>query len=592
MCGIIGYVSRASCPQLERGLDLLAHRGPDGRGEFSGSSADTRFWLGHRRLSIIDLSGGTQPFEKHGLAVTFNGEIYNYVELAADLEREYQVSFRTRSDTEVLLEAYRVWGTRCLERLNGMFAFCIVDTQTASAFCARDRMGKKPFYYISRHDGFYFASEPGPLLPLLARRIADTQSLLGYLLGAHIPPGRSFFAGIEQLPPGHYLTTRRPGQVEIRRYWSPRVSLTDLPYEEAREELAKTLHQAVAVRTRSDVGFAVAASAGLDSSIVLATAAEHGPVNTVSLVFDHAFDSDETEYIERLPQFFTMRPNYVRASPTLGLEELLSMARRTVALIEEPTPYTSVPFVAKLYEGVARAGFKVLMEGQGADELFAGYSYFRAFQRGALLRGWAGSRDALLSLKTHSAMTRAAFYIASTFYPFLSKQAREQVQLPATASNINDALLLAQEDLILPALLQYSDRLSMRFGVEVRLPFLDVEVVELANSLPAKYKVLGVTSKRVLRDAFATRLPNFVVDRPKVGFGNPAFDLLSRHSTTLIEKYVRRGRVTNSALFRHGSLSALHGAFMRMLPNAERVLWRFIIANMWLEHFAVEVEQA
>jgi asparagine synthase (glutamine-hydrolysing) len=593
MCGIIGYVSTSRRQDVERRLDLLAHRGPDGRGEVAGIAGGRAYWLGHRRLSIIDVEGGAQPLVKHGLAITYNGEIYNYVELVRELTAEHGVSFRTRCDTEVLLEAFRVWGPDCLDRLNGMFAFAILDIATGDLFCARDRLGKKPFYYTSSRDGFFFASEPAPLLPTLPRVRADNSTLVAYLLGARAPASKSFFAGVSSLGAGHWLRLSVDSlEPRLHRYWSPhRETRESLSFEDAAQELHRLFVDAVAVRLRSDVGFAVAASGGLDSTIVLAAAARRSaePIRTVSVTFDEAFAWDETKFIESLGEQYSIKPVHVESSATMTLEAMLADAKQVVSSIGEPTPYTSVPYVLKLYEATAKAGIKVLLEGQGADELFGGYTHFVALQRFAFARRWIGARDYLLALRRRSRVARRAYYGLNTLYPFLTKQARELMEMPNLTPSLGGALIDAQDNTVLPGLLQYSDRLAMRFGVEVRLPFLDYRLVEFVNSLPDDFKVRGSETKRILRGAFSNDIPAAIRERTKIGFGSPTTNVLRTHYGALVEQFVQNGAFANSPLFQNGWRRAVRSGFLRTLPSVERVLWRFILVDYWMQEYGAEV---
>jgi asparagine synthase (glutamine-hydrolysing) len=595
MCGIIGYVARSRHPEVEDNLGLLRHRGPDGEGEARGNVGGAYYWLGHQRLSIIDLEGGAQPFHKGKLVITFNGEIYNYVELAAELTRDHGVRFDSRSDTEVALEAFRAWGSACLHRFNGMWAFAIVDTATGTLFGARDRLGKKPFYYHLAAEGFFFSSEPTPLLPLLPRVRADTATLVAFLLGTRSSPSSTYFDGIKQLPAGHYLELPPRSMLpHIRQYWSPRdVAVAAQPpsFEEASARVKELLDSAVELRLRSDVGFAIAASGGLDSTILLEAVSRIGTraVPTVSVTFDQEFALDETSFIESLASAYSIKPTYARASSKLTVHDMLEDVADVVAAMGEPSPYTSVPYVSKLYRAAAASGIKVLLEGQGADELFGGYTYFTSLQPMSLLRGWTNTFDYLITLRHRSRLARAAYYRMTTLRPFLTEAAQQHVQLPLLTNHVHDALVDAQETSVLPALLQYSDRLAMACGLEVRLPFLDYRLVEFANSLPDEFKVRGGETKRILRHAFAGQLPQSVLERPKIGFGSPTTGLLRANFRSLVDQFVERGALANSGLFRDGWRRRVRGEFVGALPNSERVLWRFIVADLWLKKFGVEV---
>jgi asparagine synthase (glutamine-hydrolysing) len=592
MCGIIGYVASERRAFFERGLGLIAHRGPDGEGIADGVIGQRHFWLGHRRLSIIDIVGGSQPFNKRELLITFNGEIYNYLELAEILRRDHGVAFVTRSDTEVLLEAFATWGPSCVQRLRGMFAFAILDTRSGELFCARDRIGKKPFYYVARHDGFYFASEPPPLLGLFGQVQADNTSLVAYLIGARSAADRSFFEGVQKLPPGHCMQVSSTDLgVRVWEYWRPTTESFSGTYEEACKELGRLMSDAVDLRLRSDVGFAVAASGGLDSTVVLANAVARSKerVRTVSVTFDQNFNWDETRFIEGLEKSYSIDPTYVKAKAELNLEDMLLDAQGVVSALAEPTPYTSVTYVNKLYEATSKAGIKVLLEGQGADELFGGYTYFLALQRFALARRLTSPRDYLLALRQRSRGARELYYRLNTFRPFLVESAQELATLPQSTKGVNEALIDAQRDTVLPSLLQYSDRLAMRWGVEVRLPFVDHVLMEFVNSLPDDFKVRGRETKRILRSTYQSKIPVDIVNRTKVGFGNPTTNVLRRNADRLAARFIENGVFANSPLFRNGWRKAIRGGFLRTLPNFERVMWRFMLLDEWLEQFNVRV---
>jgi asparagine synthase (glutamine-hydrolysing) len=242
-----------------------------------------------------------------------------------------------------------------------------------------------------------------------------------------------------------------------------------------------------------------------------------------------------------------------------------------------------------LYQATAAAGIKVLLEGQGADELFGGYDHFIAHQPFAVARGWATLRNYLLAIRQRSRIARSIYYGLDTFFPFLSAPARATVELPDLTPTVHEALVDAQQTSILPGLLQYSDRLAMRWGVEVRLPFLDYRLVELVNALPDAFKLRGRETKRILRSAYASDLPESVVERPKIGFGSPTTTIIRDHREQLVATFVLRGHFANSALFRSGWSSKLRGTFMHTLPNSDRVLWRFIVIEEWMKQFGVEI---
>jgi len=543
MCGIAGVVEAHPDPNVLRAMsDLLAHRGPDGSGMVI---RDERVGLAHRRLAIIDLTEtGAQPMSSEsGAEIIFNGEIYNYVELRRELG-ELGVTFRGESDTEVLLAAYDHWGSECLSRLNGMFAFAIYDPRRSVLFAARDRFGEKPFYYHSAADGtFVFASELKALFahPRVPRR-ADMDSVYRFLRykEADREP-QTFFADIHALPAGHSLTLPIDGgRPSVEVYWS----LVDRPVSQAKhselvEHFGALLGDSIRLRLRSDVPVGSSLSGGLDSSAIVGYIARACGVeqqHTFSARFpDSIFD--EGRYIADVVQLSGAQSHEVAPEPTA--EDFA----RTVWHLDQPFLSLSIYAQWSVMRLAQESKITVLLDGQGADEMLGGYhfylgSHYRAlFQYGRWLRLVREARQ-------YAARNGSRRLAALAYYGLpenVARQARRFVRRPGISPDfaaehgrtappirhvygdpLRQALHATLTRTMLPTLLRQADRNSMAFSREVRLPFLDHRLVELAFDLPSDLKVSGATTKVVLRRAMAGFLPASVLGRyDKIGYAPP-----------------------------------------------------------------------
>ncbi len=564
MCGICGVVRFDGRPvgsaEVERVAEAMRHRGPDD----GGVHVDGLVGLGHRRLSIIDLSPlGHQPManEDRTVWIAFNGEIYNFQELRPGLEARGHV-FRSRTDTEVILHLYEDEGPRCVERLRGMFAFAVWDARDRSLFLARDRVGKKPLFYCHRESSFAFASELAALMadPEIPRRV-DPVAIHHYLTYQSVPAPFTAYRGVQKLPPGHWLRLR-DGRVELRRYWDLRFTPkppADTPArrEALVEELRERARQAVRLRLVSDVPLGALLSGGVDSGgvVALMAAASGTPVRTFSVGFE------EKEYDElaqarlvasryrTVHEEFTLKPDMVEALPVL------------VEHFGEPfADPAAIPlyFITRL----AREHVTVALCGDGGDEGFAGYHRHRL---AALLggfdwvpRGLSRGLFRLLAALPHAPTSRSPLWVAKRFFQTLSlppevrnlrffghfdeagKRALYTPEYAAAlggadtddlvrqrfaqtdAEDLLDAILYTDLHTYLPdTLLPKVDITSMANSLEMRSPLLDHELLEFAARLPPDLKLRGRASKVALKEAFRPLLPPEILARPKMGFGVP-----------------------------------------------------------------------
>jgi asparagine synthase (glutamine-hydrolysing) len=559
MCGIAGFVDRtdpAPSESLQRMLERIVHRGPDGMGvhleETRGLAA------GMRRLSIIDLEGGTQPIwnEDHSVGVLFNGEIYNYVELRRELEAAGHV-FRTNSDTEVLVHLYEASGTRMFDRLRGMFAFCIHDRARNSLLIARDHFGQKPLYYTSGGGRFAFASELKSILALnWVDRALDPEALLDYATWLSLPPPRTHFREIWKLPAGCFLEVKLDDEAvepAVTRYWRYELGAgADLrDPASAIEELDRTLRESVRVHLRADVPVGVLLSSGLDSRTVVAYAQELQ--NETVQTFTVGFGSEDSELAGAAETAREIRSRHHQLELTAG--DLSSSIGRIASLLDEPVGDPACFAVLKVCE-LARQHVKVLLSGEGSDELLAGYEgryagmletlqrteRFRRF--GAVLPEgmWhSHSRWQRLFARAHSTPASEIALLRIEGFPGDARHPRgltvEQLRrVQQRAKELGNTVFRAQRDRLselltfdldwqlAESLLQKADKMSMGASIELRTPLLDREVAALALRIPSAMKLPpGGPGKLILRQTLARKL-NEPLTRPKKGFPVPLAD--------------------------------------------------------------------
>ena len=602
MCGIFGLVSKTGpvdAKQVERLTDLVAHRGPDGQ----GVRVNGNVGLGHRRLAIIDLSDdGAQPMRDRSLPIwiTYNGEIYNYLELRAELEALGHV-FHTASDTEVLLAAYIRWGTNCLERFNGMWAFAIHDERDNSLFCARDRFGVKPFYYVNTPAQFAFGSEIRQLLPLIEGAVADDELVREFLVcGLTDHTARTFFKGIEKLPPGHKMRVDvSTGQIEIARYYSLSPGSTAAGADDAVQQLRDLLDDATRLRLRSDVRVGTCLSGGLDSSSVATLAARRHAASSnerffaITAVSEQASNNEEA-YAAQVAASAEL--NWLRTKPSY--DDFASSAEAMLDVQEEPFAGPSIMMQYEVMKTARANGVTVLLDGQGGDETLLGYhryyaawlrehyrqdglrGFVRAF-KAAIEAGIPARRMLMYLFGASSASLRATFY--RWRYSFLRNPDLPDAlrRFARTTRDPQAMQVLEITETNLPMLLRFEDKNSMRFGIETRLPFLDYRFVEFALRLPTRIKLNHGWTKWPLRAAVTDVLPAGICWRKdKIGFAAPDKLWLTRHSATMYDKVV-----ASSLLLRYVDMPELKKRFHRLDLGMR---WRLYCVALWGERFRVQ----
>jgi asparagine synthase (glutamine-hydrolysing) len=510
MCGITGIIGPKSNKEtVLTMLDVQKHRGPDYMDSYV---EDKRIALGHNRLSIIDLSSNAnQPFlsDNKNLVMVFNGEIYNYLEIRAELESKY--TFRTHSDTEVLLNAYREWGEGCLEKCNGMFSFAIWDVRDQTFFAARDRFGVKPFYYYFNETDFYFASEIKTIWSAGIPKTPNDKVWLNYFSdGSYGMPEETFWQNIKQLPPGHFLTFKNNSlQIKKWYFFSENVAmLTDHSEKNDEAYITHLLLEAINLRFRAEVPVGFNLSGGLDSSALLALI-DQQHINKSSVeAFTFITNDDRYDELPWVKLMLEDRPYHLNVCP-LQANEVPDLSLKIAQ--NQSEPYGGIPTIAysKIFERAGSKGVKVLLDGQGADEAWAGYDYYTNNSNN-VIQGMSGS-----PFKRN--------VLDSEFSKNYSKTVYEK---PFAEELLN----LQYRDLFytkIPRALRFNDRISMLHGTELREPFLDYKLVEYVFSRPQDFKIKDGIQKWMLRKIANKYLKEDLVLAPKRPLQTPQREWLS-----------------------------------------------------------------
>ncbi len=629
MCGIVAIVERdparpVSLDEIERMVRRLVHRGPDEQGTVARAGVG----LGMRRLSIVDLAGGQQPFasEDGSVLLVANGEIYNCHDLRGALEARGH-RFRSRSDIEVLVHAYEEWGEGFLERVRGMFALALWDGRTHALLAARDRAGEKPLYYALTRDGLRLASEIKALLskPDVPREL-DEEGLDQFLTYEYILAPRTIFRQIRKLPAAHYLVYR-DGDLRVRRYWDP-AAVERRPWTEpaAAAALREALERAVAGQMMADVPIGAFLSGGIDSSAVVAfmsqaarrTGAE---VNTFSMGFaDGSYD--ELPYAREVAGHFGTRHREGTVTP-----DLVDLFEQLVVHLDEPFADVSL-FPTYLVSRLAREHVKVVLTGDGGDELFGGYDTYiadRLARRVARVAppGAVALVDRLAALwppgeKKKGLVNKVKRFVQGLAHQpadvehyrwmmFLGPEAKRRLYTPALSAAlgesdvyrpVREALARFGGDDVLNRqlyadfsvyladdILVKVDRMSMATSLETRAPFLDVGVMELAFSMPGSLKVRGGARKLVLRRALEGLVPARILARSKEGFSIPMKNWLRRDLKPLMLDLLAPERVARRGLFEPGEVARLVREHVGGRENHAHVLFALMVFERWADEF-------
>jgi asparagine synthase (glutamine-hydrolysing) len=629
MCGINGIAlsSRSSreidSRLVERMRDVLHHRGPDDCGLF----VEGRVALGHRRLSIVDVAAGHQPManETCSLHIVFNGEIYNHADFRKDLEARGHL-YRTHCDTETILHLYEEDGERAVEKLRGMFAFAIWDSSKRELFIARDRLGVKPLYYALMDDGsLFFASEIKAILETGAVKPEINFRALPDYLANHAASGEeTLFRNIKRLLPGHILRWQ-DGSVAIRRYWD----ITYRHSEEARseagliEEWTDLFKTSVRLRLMADVPLGMFLSGGIDSSAIAAVMSGmvNEPIKTFSVAFNER-EANELEYARIVSRAFKTDHHEVVVSPDQFFDALPQLIWHEDEPIAHPSS-VALYFVSRL----AAQHVKVVLTGEGSDELLAGYERYRKtvynlawgakYHRTTSENLRSTVRAAIKALPRGSGvrhkLERTFLFVSpdieSIYFDNFSVFSRSRQRTLLTSETLDRAheldpyravtellertdadtllnkLLYVDAKTYLHELLMKQDQMSMAASIESRVPFLDHKLVEFTSALPEKMKLSGWTTKYILRESMKGLLPDKILHRPKMGFPVPVGSWFRGAYSTVIDEYVKSERALSRGIFDGGEVCRYVDEHQAGLANHSERLWSLVNLEMWQRRF-------
>jgi asparagine synthase (glutamine-hydrolysing) len=627
VCGIAGCYQQADGRKLVDVMsDRIAHRGPDAAGVWSHEDDHVTAQFCHRRLSIIDLSGAAdQPMSKHGLTLIYNGELYNYQTLRAELTVR-GVGFATESDTEVVLEAWRYWGPEALSRFRGMFAFALLDEQTGELTLARDPLGIKPLYYLRRGDGVVFASELKALVAAVGSELRiEPGALVASMLYYWLPEQRCAIDPVHKLPGGAWARVCPDGTMDVRQYWR----VADVAAEAAAgppADLGLEIEQSVGCHLVSDVPVSSFLSGGLDSSIVTVLAHQANPeVDAYTITFrpqDQRLEAmpDDAVYARKVAARYGIDLHEIEIAP--NIVELLP---RMVSILDEPIGDPAAINTLLMCEAARARGIKVILSGMGADELFGGYRKHLACVMASKYRKLPGTARALARATTsrlpvsvrgrglrHARFAKRfltfaelpeeprfrrsyslydpadlAALVGQDLVGYVDEVVAEHAEIyhdNALPDEIN-RMCLADTRMFLPGLnLNYTDRASMAASVEVRVPFVDPIVARAAFSIDGSAKIRRRQGKVALKRAAESWLPPEIVHRPKASFSAPLRAWVRMDLQEIIRDVLVEGELADSGMIRREALSRLIRDDLAGREDRSKQIWQLLTLELWYRH--------
>ena len=597
--------------------DTFPYRGPDDQGKWI--DADQRLGFGHRRLSIIDPTpAGRQPMldTDSGCRVVFNGEIYNYIEIAMELEKQ-GVVFSTHTDTEVILKAYAVYGQACLQYFNGMFAFAIWNPATKEIFLARDRLGIKPlYYYIGSNGDFYFASEVKAILAGVREPIGLNAELIDeYMSFGYVPGEDTLRQGVKRLLPGH-CAVHSGTDFRIRQYWDLDYSQTeDQGFDYYLGKSRELLESAAELRLRSDVPLGVFLSGGIDSSAVVGLLASRvtEPIKTFSVAYDFGKDFDETQYARMVADRFGTDHHELIVEPA----EFRDFVPDYVRLMDEPVTEAaaiSLYFLSRM----TKKHVTVVLSGEGSDEIFGGYDFYRYMLAIERVRKMLGPMSGLIGsaadkspvknkltkyltmlgqplarrykgISTYEEHYKRSLY-TDGYKAFLGEHSDKAVTsfirgLFDKTSKYDDLSRMLYFDIktwLIDDLLIKADRMSMAASLELRVPFLDYRLVEFAARIPPKHKVRNGQGKFLLKKMMEGLLPDEVIYRKKMGFPTPLKTMFQGQLRAYTEDLLLSANANLHRFFRREAIQSILLEHASGAHDHHRVIWQMVVLEQWL----------
>lgn len=623
MCGIAG-ICDPNClslkPAIEKMRDVMAYRGPDGFGEVIFEQDGVA--LGHRRLSILDLSKlGAQPMtdQSGNLVIVHNGEVYNFIEIRSELE-SYGYIFRGNTDTEVILAAYNKWGERCLERFNGMFAFAIWNKKRKELFIARDRLGIKPLYYYINDDIFLFASEIKAILTYINKRIeTNLDAIDDYMSFGYVPGEKTMFKGIRRLLPGHYILRKSDGRsIRNRKYWDFKFDKSENKgIEHYKGELKRLLNSSIDLRLRSDVPLGIFLSGGLDSSAVVALLAPRvtEKLKTFSVAYDFGPEFNETNYARIVAKKFNTDHHEYIVTP----QKFMDFIPGYVWHMDEPVTESaaiSLYYISKK----ARKSVTVILSGEGSDEIFAGYDFYFYNKVIEQYRKLLGEKLALkLGQKLCSVFPDNKFkkYLRMSQLPLelrykgistydediklylYSKDFNNKIRNMQTSNDfiskifdntsasdpLSRMLYFDTKTWLVDDLLIKADRMTMASSLELRVPFLDHRMVEFAASIPSSLKLKKKINKYILKEIMKGILSNEIVNRKKMGFPTPLKLMFQNDLYEYAFETLHSKRFKHRGYFNMDYVERVLDHHKSGIQDNHRLIWQLLVLEEWHRRF-------
>ncbi len=629
MCGIAGFTGFNNNLELaQQANQVQKHRGPDNQSVWH----DDFIAFAHQRLSIIDLStAANQPLVKDDWVIVFNGEIYNYIELKNNILNQHNIQFNTTSDTEVVLEMYRLMREKCLDHFIGMFSFVIYNQTTREIFAARDHFGIKPFFYVQQNGKFAFASELKTLmnLPGIAKEI-NYQTLVASLNYLWVPGNDSMFRQINKLPPAHFLKFDRNQQFSIKKYWQKSVeqNLLNLSENDIIEKLKTEFDQSIQRHTVADVPVSSFLSGGLDSSLISVATQEYTRQKlSVYTIATRATDKktekmpDDEKYAQKLAKIHNFDYNEIIIQP-----DMVEMLPKIVWHLDEPIGDPAAINTFLICDAARKRGVKILLSGMGADEIFFGYRRQKALllaqkfnqlpaltkklihfgvnllpvkigNRGIKLTRWSKRFLSFTGLPDSQAYMRSYSYynsddlataFHSNFQPEIEKikQQHDQIFNAACQNDIINQVCNTDISMFMNGLnLTYSDRASMAASVELRVPFIDREMVNFAMQIPGSLKYKNIQQKYILKKAAEKYLPHEIIYRPKASFGAPLRSWISGELKEMVNDLLSENQVKKRGIFNPAFIKKLIENDRRGFQDNAYQIYQLLTIEIWMQQF-------
>ncbi len=627
MCGIAGFTGFENNVSLAlQANEIQKHRGPDNQSVWN----DNDFAFAFQRLAIIDLAAqSNQPFHKYNLLIVFNGEIYNYKELRKQLELEFSSEFKTQSDTEVLIELFYRYGEACLSQLIGMFAFAIYNKDSNELFIARDHFGIKPLFYYKKGNTFAFSSELKTIIsiPEFEKEI-NYSTLVAAMNYLWVPGNETMFKSVHKLPPGYFMKITDTLEIKLTKYWElPIDSKTNECEKEIVSKLSSLVKQSVERHLIADVPVSTLLSGGLDSSLISVIArAKKGSLSSYTIAID-----EQDQKIEKMPEDLQFAQYVAREFDITNHEikitpDIIDLLPRIVKYLDEPIGDPAAINTFLICEAARNDGTKVLLSGMGADEIFFGYRRHKALilsgrykqlplfirksiesilntlpvktsENGLKFIRWSKRFISFANMDTSNAYMRSySYYDKDELQKLFNFKKNEEVDTLYTKhkelfeSNYNDDLInkLCNIDIhmfMVGLNLTYSDRASMAASVEMRVPFIDKEIVEYAMKIPGSYKYKKNTLKYILKKASEVYLPKNVIYRPKASFGVPLRSWISGALKPIVDDLLSEQIVNKRGIFNYNYVKQLITDDRSGKADNSYQIYQLITVELWFREF-------